>query len=157
MGFSMGGGITLAFLRYSALAPLISGVVLDSVPLEWRSLIRHFARRYSLRPFASLVERLTILKSGQDFDAIDHLSVADRFVTPMLLIHGSADTTVPVTHTERLAHARPDIVEYHRVEGAEHVRTWNVDPERYETVLTRFVGRVLGEPQEGPAQSAPRH
>ena len=145
MGFSMGGGITLAFLRYSALAPLISGVVLDSPPLEWRSLIRHFARRYYMRPFARLVEQLTVLKSGQDFDAVDHLSVMDRFQTPMLLFHGSADRTVPVAHVERFAHARPDIVEYHRVEGAEHVRPWNMDPERYEQALTRFVQRVLAD------------
>lgn len=54
MGFSMGGGITLAFLRYSALASRITAAVLDSPPLEWRSLIRHFARRYYVRPFARL-------------------------------------------------------------------------------------------------------
>ncbi|WP_369409538.1 alpha/beta hydrolase [Deinococcus arboris] len=143
MGFSMGGGITLAFLRYSALAPLIRGVILDSPPLEWRSLIRHYARRYRLLPLAGLVEWLTVFKSGQDFDAIDHHSVMDRFTTPMLLFHGSADRTVPVAHVERLANARPDIVEYHRFEGAEHVRPWNINPERYEQVLTRFVRRVL--------------
>ncbi|MPY68227.1 prolyl oligopeptidase family serine peptidase [Deinococcus sp. SDU3-2] len=145
MGFSMGGGITLAFLRYSTLAPLISGVILDSPPLEWRTLIRHYARRYRLLPFAGMVEWLTAFKSGQDFDAIDHHSVMEQFTTPMLLFHGSADRTVPVAHVERLAHARPDIVEYHRVEGAEHVRPWNIDPEAYEAMLTRFVRRVLPE------------
>ncbi len=145
MGFSMGGGITLAFLRYSALAPLIGGVILDSPPLEWRTLIRHYARRYRLLPFAGMVEWLTTFKSGQDFDAIDHHSVMERFTTPMLLFHGSADRTVPVAHVERLAHARPDIVDYHRVEGAEHVRPWNIDPEVYEATLTRFVRRVLLE------------
>lgn len=145
MGFSMGGGITLALLRYSPFAPLIRGVILDSPPLEWRSLIRHYARRYRLLPLAGMVEWLTVFKSGQDFDAIDHHSVMDRFTTPMLLFHGSADRTVPVAHVERLAHARPDIVEYHRVEGAEHVRPWNIDPERYEAILSRFVRRVLPE------------
>ncbi|RJF75941.1 alpha/beta fold hydrolase [Deinococcus cavernae] len=143
MGFSMGGGITLAFLRYSALASRIAGVVLDSPPLEWRSLIRHFARRYYVRPFARLVESLTVLKSGQDFDAVDHLSVMHQFQTPMLLFHGSADRTVPVEQVERFAHARPDIVEYHRVEGAEHIRSWNMNPEWYEATLTRFLRRVL--------------
>ncbi|UBV45391.1 alpha/beta hydrolase (plasmid) [Deinococcus taeanensis] len=145
MGFSMGGGITLAFLRYSALAPLIRGAILDSPPLEWRSLIRHYARRYGLQPLAGLVEWLTVIKSGQDFDAIDHHSVMQSFTTPMLLFHGSADRTVPVAHAERLANARPDLVEYHRVEGAEHIRPWNVDPERYEAALTSFVRRVLAE------------
>nr|WP_244977312.1 alpha/beta fold hydrolase [Deinococcus humi] len=149
MGFSMGGGITLAFLRYSALAPRIAGVVLDSPPLEWRSLIRHFARRYYVRPFARLVEYLTVLKSGQDFDAIDHHSVMDQFQTPMLLFHGSTDRTVPVAHVERFAHARPDIVEYHRVEGAEHIRPWNMNPEWYEATLARFLRRVLAGETSG--------
>ncbi|GGL89766.1 alpha/beta hydrolase [Deinococcus aerolatus] len=143
MGFSMGGGITLAFLRYSALASRIAGVVLDSPPLEWRSLIRHFARRYYVRPFARLVESLTVMKSGQDFDAVDHLSVMHQFQTPTLLFHGSADRTVPVAQVERFAHARPDIVEYHRVEGAEHIRSWNMNPEWYEATLNRFLRRVL--------------
>ncbi|SMB83792.1 hypothetical protein SAMN00790413_04894 [Deinococcus hopiensis KR-140] len=143
MGFSMGGGITLAFLRYSTLAAEVSGVILDSPSLEWRALIRHFARRYRLLPLAGMVERLTSLKSGQDFDAVDHLSVMDRFSTPMLLFHGSHDRTVPVEQVELLAKARPDIVEYHRMEGAEHVRGWNVDPERYEATLAEFVQRIM--------------
>jgi pimeloyl-ACP methyl ester carboxylesterase len=154
MGFSMGGAITLSFLRYSALAGLIAGVILDSPPLEWRSLIRHYARRYRLLPLAGVVEWLTVAKSGQDFDAIDHHSVMEHFTTPMLLFHGSEDQTVPVAHVERLARARPDIVEYHRVEGAEHVGPWNIDPERYEALVTRFVRRVLGV--EGlPAPDSP--
>ncbi|WP_240741693.1 alpha/beta hydrolase [Deinococcus sp. KSM4-11] len=144
MGFSMGGAITLSFLRYSALASRISGVILDSPPLEWRSLIRHYARRYHLLPLAGLVEWLTAVKSGQDFDAIDHHSVMEHFTTPMLLFHGSEDQTVPVAHVERLAQARPDIVEYHRVEGAEHVGPWNIDPAAYEEIVTRFVERILG-------------
>ena len=151
MGFSMGGAITLAFLRYSVLAPSVQGVILDSPPLEWRSLIRHYARRYHLLPLAGLVEWLTVVKSGQDFDAVDHHSVMTQFATPMLLFHGSADRTVPVAHVERLAQARPDIVEYHRVEGAEHVRTWNIDPAEYETVLTRFVRRVLPSQDQSTA------
>jgi alpha-beta hydrolase superfamily lysophospholipase len=148
MGFSMGAGITLAFLRYSALAASISGVILDSPPLEWRSLIRHFARRYYLRPLAGFVEWLTVLKSGQDFDAVDHHSVMHLFSTPMLLFHGSADRTVPVTHAERLAQARPDLVEYHRIEGGEHLRPWNIDPEHYQSMLKRFVQRVLPDVRE---------
>ncbi|MFC5846845.1 alpha/beta hydrolase [Deinococcus petrolearius] len=145
MGFSMGASITLAFLRYSALASAVSGVILDSPPLEWRSLIRHFARRYHLRPLAGVVEWLTVVKSGQDFDAVDHHSVMHQFSTPMLLFHGSADRTVPVAHAERLAQARPDLVEYHRVEGAEHLRPWNMDPNHYEAMLRRFVQRIVPE------------
>lgn len=154
MGFSMGGAITLSFLRHSALADRVSGVILDSPPLEWRTLIRHYARRYHVLPLAGLVEWLTVLKSGQDFDAIDHHQVMTQFTTPMLLFHGSEDQTVPVAHVERLAHARPDIVEYHRVEGAEHVGAWNIDPAHYEAVVTRFVQRLWPPRRSGAATAS---
>lgn len=152
-GFSMGGSISLAFLRYSPLASRVSGVLLDSPALEWRSLITHHAVRYRV-PIPMVLSRivawLTVVKSKQDFDAVDHLSVMDTFRAPMLLIHGSADKTVPVGQVETFAHARPDIVEYHRFEGGEHVRPWNIDPARYEGVVEGFVRRALGQPGPTP-------
>ncbi|GGQ97526.1 alpha/beta hydrolase [Deinococcus ruber] len=147
-GFSMGGAITLAFLRYSHMAPLVTAALLDSPALEWRSLITHHAYRYKV-PLPELLSRfvawLTVIKSKQDFDAVDHLSVMDTFHTPMLMFHGSIDKTVPVAQVETFAHARPDIVEYHRVEGAQHVRTWNIDPESYEAAVEGFIRRVLND------------
>ena len=148
-GFSMGGSITLAFLRYSHMAALVSGVMLDSPALEWRSLITHHAYRYRI-PLPVLLSRfvawLTVIKSKQDFDAVDHLSVMDTFHTEVLLFHGSIDKTVPIVQVEGFAHARPDIVEYHRVEGAQHVRTWNIDPEKYEAAVEGFIHRMLRLP-----------
>ncbi|ULH16459.1 lysophospholipase [Deinococcus sp. KNUC1210] len=147
-GFSMGGAITLAFLRYSHMAPLVTAALLDSPALEWRSLITHHAYRYKV-PLPDLLSRfvawLTVIKSKQDFDAVDHLSVMDTFHTPMLMFHGSIDKTVPVAQVETFAHARPDIVEYHRIEGAQHVRTWNIDPEAYEAAVEGFIHRVLND------------
>ncbi|MFC4452675.1 alpha/beta hydrolase [Deinococcus sonorensis] len=157
-GFSMGGSISLAFLRYSRLARRVTGVMLDSPALEWRSLIKHHAVRYRLPVvLARVVEWLTEFKAKQDFNAVDHLSVMDRFDTPILLMHGSIDKTVPVSQVETFAQARPDIVEYHRFEGAQHVRTWNMDPPRYEEAVERFVRRMLDvsgsgrEPQAAPS------
>jgi uncharacterized protein len=48
---------------------------------------------------------------------------------PMLVFHGTADTTIPFEIGESFAAARPDLVEFHTVEGAGHVRAWNEDPE----------------------------
>ena len=155
-GFSMGGSISLAFLRYSKLASRVVAVMLDSPAMEWRSLITHHAYRYRL-PIPLVLSRvvawLTVFKSKQDFDAVDHLSVMDSFHTPMLVFHGSSDRTVPIAQVEQFAHARPDIVEYHRVEGAQHVRTWNIDPGHYEQAVRAFVHRVL-QGEATPPRSA---
>ncbi len=153
MGLSMGGSITLAFMRRSALARHIDAVILDSPALEWRELIKHHALRYRLPVFlAPIVARLTTLKSGQDFDAVDHFQHAHVYDRHMLIFHGSADNTVPVIQLDRLAEARPDLIEYVRVEGGEHLRNWNMDPERYERHLRQYLWRMLGT---DPAPTSP--
>ncbi|GAA5532988.1 alpha/beta hydrolase [Deinococcus aluminii] len=142
-GFSMGGNIVLSFLRRSPLASLVAGVILDSPALEWRALLRHHARRLHIPWAAGPLERATVFRSKQDFAAVDHLSATDTFATPMLVFHGTADITVPVEQSDALSQARPDLVEYVRAEGAEHIRVWNVDPAGYEGAVAGFVGRVL--------------
>ena len=58
-------------------------------------------------------------------------------------VEGTRDRTIPIAQSDALARARPDLVEYHRVEGAKHIRTWNVDPKAYDAALEGFVARVL--------------
>ncbi|AWN22458.1 alpha/beta hydrolase [Deinococcus irradiatisoli] len=155
MGLSMGGSITLAFMRRSPLSQHIDGVILDSPALEWRELIRHHAVRYRLPVFlAPIVAKLTTLKSGQDFDAVDHFQHAHVYDRHMLIFHGSADNTVPVRQLDRLAEARPDLIEYVRVEGGEHLRNWNMDPERYERHLRQYLHRMLGSAGSSPTTSS---
>ena len=57
----------------------------------------------------------------------------------LLLFHGDADTTVPVETSDALAKSRTDIVRYHRVHGATHIRSWNMNPAAYETVVHNFL------------------
>ena len=156
MGLSMGGSITLAFMRRSTLARHINAVILDSPALEWRELIKHHAVRFHLPVFlAPIVARLTTLKSGQDFDAVDHFQHAHVYNLHMLIFHGSDDNTVPVAQLDRLYEARPDLIEYVRVEGGQHLRIWNMDIEAYERHLRQYLGRMLGaaEPNQPELQN----
>lgn len=141
MGLSMGGSITLNFLRLSPLASAISGVVLDSPALDWPAIVQHHARRLGLSAAAGAVERLIGWRIGQKLSDLRVPSQALK--TPLLLFHGSADSTVPAPQAERLYRERPDLVDYVRVEGGEHLRLWNVNPAAYEAHLERFVRRVL--------------
>ncbi len=144
MGLSMGGSITLAFMRKSPLARHISGVILDSPALEWRELIAHHVRKFYLPAgLAKVVEWLTTFKAGQDFDEVDHLRHAQIYNLPMLIFHGTDDQTVPVAQLDRLYEARPDLIEYVRVAGGEHLRVWNIDPKAYEQHLARYLSEVL--------------
>ncbi len=82
----------------------------------------------------------------------------DRFVTPeksmariaprpVLLIHGSADTRIPVENAYRLKAAtnNPN-VELWIVPGAEHTRSYEAEPELYTRKVLAFFERTLGAP-----------
>jgi fermentation-respiration switch protein FrsA (DUF1100 family) len=146
----MGGNIVLSALRpqHGPLALPVPGVLLDSPALDWLDVARANGRRYHLPAFmaaqmAGLVKVLVTRFGGQNFDAVDQLAAAPTFTRPMLLFHGDRDRTIPVTQSDALAAARPDLVEYHRVEGAKHIRCWNIDPEKYDAAVEGFIRRVL--------------
>ncbi|WP_424951206.1 alpha/beta hydrolase [Deinococcus sp.] len=149
-GFSMGGNIVLSALRpqHGPLALPVPGVLLDSPALDWLGVARANGRRYHLPAFmaahmAGVVKFLVTRFGGQDFDSVDQLAAAPTFTRPMLLFHGDRDRTIPVTQSDALAASRPDLVEYHRVEGAKHIRCWNIDPEKYDAAVEGFMARVL--------------
>ncbi|WP_104990028.1 S9 family peptidase [Deinococcus sp. NW-56] len=159
-GFSMGGNIALSVLRprHEPFPLPVTGVMLDCPALEWRGVLRAQAGRAGLPPFlarqvARGVERLLAWRSGQNLDTVDQLAAAGRFNVPILLWHGTGDRTIPVEQADALAAARPDLVEYHRVAGARHIRVWNLDPEGYDHALEQFIHRVLpGSPSSQLSQ-----
>lgn len=155
-GFSMGGNIALSVLRdrFQPFPLPITGVMLDCPALDWRDVIRSNGQRYGLPPFVAghigrAVQALVTRRSGQDFDAVDQLAAASRFKVPILLWHGTRDRTIPVGQSDALAAARPDLVEYHRVDGAKHIRCWNLDPHKYDLTLEAFIERVLPDSNQG--------
>ncbi len=150
-GFSMGGNIVLSALRpqHGPLALPVLGVLLDSPALDWLDVARANGRRYHLPAFmaahmAGVVKWMVTRFGGQNFEAVDQLAAAPTFTRRILLFHGDRDRTIPVTQSDALAAARPDLVEYHRVEGAKHIRCWNIDPENYDAAVEGFIERVLG-------------
>jgi hypothetical protein len=50
---------------------------------------------------------------------------------------------MPIGPSVALARARPDIVTFVPVAGAEHTESWNVNPARYTARLKAFLVRVL--------------
>ncbi|WP_339094919.1 alpha/beta hydrolase family protein [Deinococcus sp. VB343] len=149
-GFSMGGNIALNVLRpkFEPFPLPVVGVMLDSPALDWRDTIRWQGQRYGLPKFLAkhvghFTQWVVTRRSGQNFDEVDQIAAAPRFRVPMLLWHGTRDRTIPIAQAEAFAAARPDLVEFHRVEGAKHIRTWNISPKKYDEQLEAFVARVL--------------
>jgi uncharacterized protein len=144
-GQSMGGGIVVNFLYRSDLSDRVSAMVLDAPVLDFGDVIDFGAERRNLpRAITSIGKTVAAWRFGFSWRARDYLRRADELNVPILLFHGDADRLVHVRTSDALARMRPDIVTYVRVPGATHARSWNMDPDGFETALADFLSRVTG-------------
>lgn len=142
-GCSLGGGLVANVVRRSRLAPWVTGVVLDSPALSWSWILRHLATSRNLPTvLVPAIMAAARLRARIDWDALDHLTAADEFSQPVLVLHGDADDVVPVWTSEAFAEARPDLVTLEVFPGADHVTSWNHAPIRYGRVVRRFLSRI---------------
>ncbi|MEX2504245.1 MAG: alpha/beta hydrolase [Egicoccus sp.] len=142
-GLSMGGACVAEALRRDPdLRPHVAGVILEAPVLDWGPVLRSSAVQRGL-PAAALPLLLppTMALAGArariDWRSLG--SFEDLVETPLLLIHGDADLTVPVELADALAEALPDLVTYLRVGGAAHLTAWNVAREQVESAVTTYL------------------
>lgn len=145
-GLSMGGAcVSEALRRDPDLRPNVAGVILEAPVLDWGPVLRSAAVQRGL-PAAALPLLLppTMALAGArakiDWRSLG--SFEDLVETPLLLIHGDDDQTVPVELADALAEALPDQVTYLRVEGAAHLTAWNVARDRVEAAITTYLGAL---------------
>lgn len=62
---------------------------------------------------------------------IENMPLLAQRGVPLLVIHGDADTTVPIAHAQRLAAAYGPAVQTLFVPGAGHVASYSVEPSTY--------------------------
>lgn len=139
-GLSLGGSITQNYLRRSndAAATNITHVVLDSPALDWNEILRHRVKKMGFPAMLS--------KPGKDFAGLRAGINFSRITTEpgsikhrTLIIHNKNDTSVPQAASKRVAAAQPDLVNFVDFGSGGHIRAWNHDPARYETLVTQFL------------------
>jgi uncharacterized protein len=141
-GWSMGGAVSLQFADRSALRDHVRGLVLDSPVLDWRDTLTHQARLRGVPdPVAAVAEWLVGVRLGSGLDRFDWVARAGELRRPILLVHSDADGYVPAGPSRALATARPDLVTLLDIPGADHTRSWNVDPQRYRAALEAWLTR----------------
>lgn len=151
VGYSMGGAIAVSFMYESDLAGKVRAVILDSPALELGAMVDARAAETNIpvlgfkvpTPLTAAAKTVAGWRFDVDWGGLDYLSRVDELDKPILLFHGTDDGTVPVWTSDALAEARPDLVTYERVEGADHVRAWNVDRARYEAAVAAFLNLHL--------------
>jgi pimeloyl-ACP methyl ester carboxylesterase len=141
-GYSLGGAMAAVTAEDSSLRSQVRGLILDSPILNWRPTLHYQAHRHSLpQPLVSLTETLLSWRTGLSYAQFDQLRHEASLRIPVLLIQGSADTIVPPALADTFARARPGLVTYLRVTGADHVSAIDTDPSGYRAALTRFLNR----------------
>jgi pimeloyl-ACP methyl ester carboxylesterase len=147
-GMSMGGAIVMAFLTQSTLSDVVSGVVLDAPVMSFQRAVEFEASAQGLPlvgwPLPGTLvwtaERLASMRYGVDWAFTDYLDKVDELSAPILIIHGTLDSDVPIDTSEELAELRPDLVrDFYVADGAGHAAAWNLDPAEYDRRLASFL------------------
>ncbi len=142
-GWSQGGAVVEAFQHRSSYAHYVQALVLDAPVLDLPATLAFQAQRRSVPAFiATIAESIANIRSGLNFAALDQLHLPQKAI-PILLFHGTNDTTTPIEVSDAFAHAHSDFVTYERVPHAEHTESWNTDPQSYNRELTAFLTQAL--------------
>ena len=151
-GYSMGGGMCLNLLYESPLADKVRAVVLNSPLLDFGGTLDIVGQ---IRGYPQAIVRfgkeVGAVRFGIDWQRMNYLSRASELRAPILVLHGERDTLVPAELSRSLARSRPDIVRYVGFPEAEHARSWNLDPDRYNSEVREFLRQILGDGQVSPS------
>lgn len=158
-GFSMGGAATIHFMENSVLAGRVKGLVLDAPALDLERMIdsRAASTNLPMLPFRVPDSLTWVAKriAGDRYDiAWDDYALVSRAAdlnVPVLLIHGTADESVPIELSDEMAALASANLTYRRFDGAGHVRAWNSNPDRYERAIGGFLELVDPPVDEAPA------
>ena len=135
MGYSMGASVAILL---AAREPRVAAVVADSPFTGIADVIAHGAARLRLpaRLVVPAADMLNGWRYGYRFDAVRPIeAVAAISPRPLLLVHGDADSLIPVSHAHALFEAAREPKQLWIVPGAEHCGGYFAD-------RLGYVGRV---------------
>lgn len=146
VGFSMGGAIVTSFLTQSPLRNRTRAAILDSPVFSFEAVVDFQAMNTQLpligtsipESLTGFAKRIAGWRFDIDWDASNYLAQSNELHVPMLIFHGTGDTSVPIATSQQMANLRPDIVTLVTTE-ANHVRSWNESPDTYEETIIEFL------------------
>lgn len=136
----------------------VAGVLLEAPALHWPRIVAEVASSLRLpRALAAPTLLAARLRVQLDPVALAPLAALERSVvntTPALIVHGTADTVVPVSVSDQLAGLWPG-AGYLRLDGVGHARGYNQEHERYLSATTRFLQAVIADQARRAQRPAP--
>jgi pimeloyl-ACP methyl ester carboxylesterase len=152
-GWSMGGAIVLQTADLSRHRRRITALVLDGPVINWIEVLAHHAELNRIpAPVGRLgqyllssqrARRITGLAAPLDLKSMDWIARAEQLTVPTLVLHSEDDEFVPIGASADLAARNTSFVTLERFHRARHTKEWNVDPERWESVVERWLSGIL--------------
>jgi fermentation-respiration switch protein FrsA (DUF1100 family) len=143
MSFSMGASVALLL---AAREPRVVAVAADSPFTGIAEVVAHGAAQLRLPPqlVVPMADRLTSWRYGYRFGAVRPIEVIAA-ISPraLLLIHGAADSLIPVSHAHELFAAAREPKQRWIVEGAEHCGAYFADRTGYVARTAKFFEQYL--------------
>jgi len=144
IGYSMGASVALLLASRD---PAVRAVVADSPFTGIAEVVAHNAARHRLpaRLVVPMADALTGWRYGYRFGAVRPIeTIAAISPRPLLLIHGDADTLIPVSHAHELFAAAREPKDLWLVAGAEHCGGYFIDRASYVERVAKFFEQYLG-------------
>jgi hypothetical protein len=140
-GASMGAAILLQSLpvepRFRALVADSPFATFEEVAYDRLSLVSGIWRP-AFWPVVNIGLVYAQMRYGLDLRRASPASVVRTTHTPILLIHGTRDSHIPVRHSRELHALNPAAMEFWEVPGAEHVESLSDHPREYAQRVTEW-------------------
>ncbi len=140
-GTSMGGS-TVLMASGLALPPQVKGIISDcgfTSPKEVFTHVLHSMYHLPAFPVIPVADAMNRKLAGYGMDECNAAREVRKATVPILMIHGDADTFVPVSMCdeiyENIASPKQKLI----IEGAAHAESYYKDTERYEQAMDQFI------------------
>lgn len=138
---SAGAAVTTQFLRKSALAPNVAGVVFEDPVLDWHATFLHNKPRKMPRWVAKLVLWVTAWRVGIRWEVLDVEQWPPANRPPMLLMHTRGDAVVPYSKSYNFVREFADEwkVSFAPMEGT-HGHSRDFDSDYHDALIRTWLG-----------------
>ena len=151
VGYSMGGAVVTSYLTQSPLRNRTRAVILDSPLFSFEASVDWQAQHTTLPLIGvTIPDELTVFakwiagwRFDIDWDKTNYLNKSAELHAPMLIFHGTNDTSVPLATSKAIERVRPEITTLIETDAV-HVRSWNLSPDDYEAAILDFLAANRG-------------
>lgn len=147
VGYGSGGSIAGTFLYESRHRDRVVAVVLDAPVLSLGITVDEAWAPNQVPGFiVGWAKAFATFRYGVDWAELDHVARVGEWEPPVLLLHGRDDGEAPLRASAEFATARIDSTLLLTFPEAGYGASWNVDSDRYEQAVVRFLAdHALGE------------